>query len=161
MDQAHSLVHNLKGVAGNLAATELHAATIEMEKLVKQGKNRQFPARDELDSKLNELEKEISHTLKSIRTLGSAEDQPTVEPTEDVINSLPPELARDAAKRIREAADMGDVTQLKFVAEELTSQTQSASPIGKKIIQFAEDFDFDAIKQLADTLEKQVENRND
>ena len=155
MDRAHSLVHNLKGVAGNLAATELHAATIEMEKLVKQGKNRQFPVRDELDAKLNELEKKIGFTLKSIRTLGSAEDQPTVEPTEDVIASLPPELARDAAKRIREAADMGDVTQLKFVAEELSSQTQSGSPIGNKIIQFAEDFDFDAIKQLADTLEKQ------
>ena len=155
MDRAHSLVHNLKGVAGNLAATELHAATIEMEKLVKKGKNRQFPVRDELDAKLNELEKKIGFTLKSIRTLGSAEDQPTVEPTEDVIASLPPELARDAAKRIREAADMGDVTQLKFVAEELSSQTQSGSPIGNKIIQFAEDFDFDAIKQLADTLEKQ------
>jgi HPt (histidine-containing phosphotransfer) domain-containing protein len=155
MDHAHSLVHNLKGVAGNLAATELHAATIEMEKLVKQSQNRQFPGQDELDSKLNELEKEISRTLESIRTLGSAEDQPTLEPTEEVINSLPPELARNAAKRIRDAADMGDVTQLKFVAEELTSQTQSFSPIGKKIIQFAEDFDFDAMNQLADILEKQ------
>ena len=47
------------------------------------------------------------------------------------------------------------VVVLKFVADELSSQTPSASPIGKKIIQFAEDFDFDAIKQLADTLEKQ------
>jgi hypothetical protein len=128
-----------------------------MEELVTQGKNRPFPVRDELDSKLDKLEKEISHTLESIRRLGSTEDQPTVEPTEDVINSLPPELARDAAKRIREAADMGDVTQLKFVAEELSAHTQSASSIGKKIIQFAEDFDFDAIKQLADTLEKQMQ----
>jgi CheY-like chemotaxis protein len=155
IDHANSLVHGLKGVAGNLAATELHAATIEMEELVKQGKKRQFPVRDELDSKLDKLEKEISHTLESIRMLGSTEDQSTVEPTEDMINSLPPELARDAAKRIREAADMGDVTQLKFVAEELSSQTQSASPIGKRIFQFTEDFDFDAIKQLADTLENQ------
>jgi hypothetical protein len=72
-----------------------------------------------------------------------------------VINSLPSDVVQDAAKRTREAADMGDVTQLKFVAEELTSQTQSFSPIGKKIIQFAEEFDFDAINLLADKLEKQ------
>jgi len=73
-----------------------------------------------------------------------------------VINSLPPDVAQDAAKRMRKAADMGDVTQLKFMAQELTSQTQSFSPIGKKIIQLAEEFDFDAIKQLADKLEKQA-----
>ena len=33
--QAHSLVHNLKGLAGNLAATDLQAAAVAMEKLVK------------------------------------------------------------------------------------------------------------------------------
>ena len=36
MDLVHSLVHSLKGIAGNLAATELHATAIEMETLVKQ-----------------------------------------------------------------------------------------------------------------------------
>jgi CheY-like chemotaxis protein/HPt (histidine-containing phosphotransfer) domain-containing protein len=156
VDHAHSLIHNLKGVAGNLAATELHATTIEMEKLIKQCRNRQLPAWDELDSKFNELEKEISRTLKSVRTLGPAEVQTTAEPSENVINSLSPDVAQDAAIRIREAADMGDVTQLKFVAEELTSQTESFLPIGKRIIQLAEEFDFDAIKQLADKLEKQA-----
>jgi len=34
-DQAHSLVHNLKGLEGNLAATKLQAATVNLEKLVK------------------------------------------------------------------------------------------------------------------------------
>jgi chemotaxis protein histidine kinase CheA len=33
--QAHSLVHNLKGLAGNLAATDLQAAAVAMERLVK------------------------------------------------------------------------------------------------------------------------------
>ena len=73
------------------------------------------------------------------------------------LNPIRPEILEKGATEVssaREAAEMGDVTQLKFVAEELSSQTQSASPIGKKIIQFAEDFDFDAIKQLADILEK-------
>jgi HPt (histidine-containing phosphotransfer) domain-containing protein len=156
MDHAHSLVHNLKGVAGNLAATELHAATFEMEKLVKQSKDRQLPARDELDSKFNQLEQEIRRTLESVRTLGPAEVQPAAEPAQDVINALPPDVAQDAANRIREAADMGDVTQLKFVAEELTSHLQSFAPIGNKIKELAAEFDFDAIKQFADKLEKQA-----
>ena len=34
-NRAHSLIHNLKGLAGNLAATDLQAAAVEMEKLVK------------------------------------------------------------------------------------------------------------------------------
>jgi HPt (histidine-containing phosphotransfer) domain-containing protein len=156
MDHAHSLVHNLKGVAGNLAATELHAATIEMEKLIKQSKNRQLPARDELDSKFNPLEQEIMRTLESIRTLGPAEVLPAAELSENAVTLLPPDVAKDAAKRIREAGDMGDVTQLKFVAEELTSHTQSFAPIGNKIKQLAEEFDFDAINLLADKLEKQA-----
>ncbi len=156
MDHAHSLVHSLKGVAGNLAATELHAATIEMEKLIKQSKNRQLPARDELDSKFNQLEQEIMRALESIRTLGPAEIQPAAELSEDAVTLLPSDVAQDAAKRIREAGDMGDVTQLKYVAEELTSHTQSFAPIGNKIKQLAEEFDFDAIKQLADKLEKQA-----
>ncbi|MCP4622125.1 MAG: response regulator [bacterium] len=157
MDHAHSLVHNLKGLAGNLAATELLAAAIEMEKLVKQGINKQLPARDELDSEFNQLEQELNRALESVRTLGPAEVQPTVESPEDVINSLSPDVAQDAVNRIREAAEMGDVTQLKFMAEELTSQTQSFAPIGNKIKQLAEEFDFDAIAQLADKLDKQRE----
>ena len=35
LKQAHSLIHNLKGLAGNLAATDLQAAAIEIEKLVR------------------------------------------------------------------------------------------------------------------------------
>ena len=34
-DQAHSLVHNLKGLAGNLEAKDLQAAAVNLEKLVK------------------------------------------------------------------------------------------------------------------------------
>ena len=51
---------------------------------------------------------------------------------------------------------MGDVTQLKFVAEELTSHTKSFATIGAKIKELAAEFDFDAIKQFTDKLEKQA-----
>ena len=35
--QAHQLVHNLKGLAGNLAATDLLASAVELERLIKNG----------------------------------------------------------------------------------------------------------------------------
>ena len=54
--QAHSLVHNLKGLAGNLAATDLQAATVELEKLVK-GDQKKTPSNDQLDQKFMALEK--------------------------------------------------------------------------------------------------------
>ena len=41
-DQTHSLVHNLKGLAGNLAATDLQAAAMSMEKVVK-GVDKKIP----------------------------------------------------------------------------------------------------------------------
>ena len=34
-EQAHGMVHSLKGMAGNLAAVELQSAAIGLEKLVK------------------------------------------------------------------------------------------------------------------------------
>lgn len=49
--QAHSLVYNLKGLAGNLEATDLLAAAVELENLVK-GDQEQTPSRDQLDQKL-------------------------------------------------------------------------------------------------------------
>ena len=47
-DKAHSLIHNIKGLAGNLAATGLQAAAIEMEKLVKGGQ-KETASQEELD----------------------------------------------------------------------------------------------------------------
>ena len=48
---AHGLVHNLKGLAGNLAATELLFAAIEMEKLVK-GDSNKIPSEKFFESKI-------------------------------------------------------------------------------------------------------------
>ena len=50
-EQAHSLVHNLKGLAGNLEAKDLQAATVEMEKLVK-GQTEKTASDKELNLKL-------------------------------------------------------------------------------------------------------------
>jgi HPt (histidine-containing phosphotransfer) domain-containing protein len=154
MHQAHHLVHSLKGVAANLAATDLQAAAIEMEKLVKPGKAKQPPAPDMLNSKLSALQEALKMTLKSIETLGPTEVAAVDELPEDSVPVLSPELAREASERIREAADMGDITQLKSIADELTSRTNAFTALGNKIIGLAEEFDFEGIVKLANSLKE-------
>jgi hypothetical protein len=63
------------------------------------------------------------------------------------------ELSQDIAKRIRNSPEIGDETTLIAVAEELKSYSASCMPLSKKIIQMAEDFEFDGILQLADDLD--------
>ena len=54
--QAHSLVHNLKGLAGNLAASDLQAAAVALEKLVK-GQTAETAADQELKMRNPDLDK--------------------------------------------------------------------------------------------------------
>jgi PAS domain S-box-containing protein len=156
MDQAHSLIHNLKGVSGNLAATGLQAAAIDMQKLVKKGDKKRVPSAKELDQKMSKLENVLQETLETIQLLGPVATPQAPDLSGDVTISLPPDLARDAAKRIRDAADMGDVTQLKSIAEELASQTEVLAPVAQQIVRLAEEFDFDEITKLAAELLKQT-----
>lgn len=55
---------------------------------------------------------------------------------EDLVD-IPTELSQDIAKRIRDAAEIGDITILKAIAEEI----------------MAEDFDFDGIQKLLEDLD--------
>jgi CheY-like chemotaxis protein len=152
LDQAHSLIHNLKGVSGNLAATELQAAAIDMEKLVKKGDKKRVPSSKELNKRMSTLESVLKETLETVQLLGPVTTPQAPELSEDATISLPP----DIAKRIRDAADMGDVTQLKAIAEELASKKDVLAPVAQKIIHLAEEFDFDGITKLATELEKQT-----
>jgi PAS domain S-box-containing protein len=149
MDLAHSLIHNLKGVSGNLAATDLQAAAIDMEELVKKKDKKRAPFSNELDKKLSKLESVLKETLDTVQLLGPVATPQAPELSGDVTTSLPPDYARDVANRIRDAADMGDVTKLKSIAEELASQTEVMAPVAQKIIHLAEEFDFDGITKLS------------
>ena len=53
-EQTHSLVHNLKGLAGNLEAKDLQVAAVKMEKLVK-GQTAETASDKELNQKLKNL----------------------------------------------------------------------------------------------------------
>ena len=146
-DQAHSLVHNLKGLAGNLAATELQAAAMSMEKLVK-GVDKKAPSSEQLNFRLSELDNALNQALESTQSLDVSADENVSKLSDGALSNIPAELAREIAKRIRDAAEMGDVIQIKSIAEELKSEFDAVKPFCNKLIQLAEDFDFDSIQKF-------------
>jgi putative heme iron utilization protein len=122
-----------------------------MEKLVK-GEQKKTPAKKQLNQKFTELEKAINQALESVLTLGVSIEENICILSDQEISAIPAELAQDIAKRIRAAAEMGDVTTLNAIAEEIRAHSDSCIPLSKQIIQMAEDFDLDGIQQLSEAL---------
>jgi HPt (histidine-containing phosphotransfer) domain-containing protein len=151
-EHAHSLAHNLKGLAGNLSAMDLQAAAVKMEKLVR-GVDKKAPPSKNLNLKFSELETALDQALESVQSLGESAEDNICKLSDEEIVAIPAELAQDIAKRIRDAAEMGDVETLNAIAEEIKDQSESCIPLSKQIIQMADDFDLDGIQKLADDLE--------
>ena len=78
----------------------------------------------------------------------------TQQPSADEKTAIPPEVAGEAVDRIKEPAEMGDVTQIKSIAEDLKSKSDAFAPFSDKFIQLAEDFDFEGVSKLVGELEK-------
>jgi non-canonical (house-cleaning) NTP pyrophosphatase len=66
----------------------------------------------------------------------------------EAIASVPPELIQKVADSIKTAAEMGDVMQIKSIADELKSETGALGPFCDELVQLAEDFDFDGIQEI-------------
>jgi two-component system sensor histidine kinase/response regulator len=145
--KVHSLVHNLKGLAGNLEAKDLQAATVEMEKLVK-GQTEETVSDEELNLKFSNLEEALNRALEAVQTLGIAAEKKTIASSEDARASVPPELIKKATESIKAAAEMGDVAQIQSIAQELRSESDTAVPFCDELVRLAEDFDFDGIQKF-------------
>jgi CheY-like chemotaxis protein/HPt (histidine-containing phosphotransfer) domain-containing protein len=151
-DQAHSLVHNLKGLAGNLAATELQAAAVNLEKIVK-GVEKSPPSTKELNLKYSKLETALDQALKSAQRLGAADEENIGKLSAEDFVDISAELSDDMGKRIRDAAEIGDVMTLNAIAEEIKDRSDSCTQLCRQIIQMAENFDFEGIQKLADDMD--------
>ena len=58
---------------------------------------------------------------------------------------MPIELPYEATSCLREAADMGNASELKAVAGELKLRSDELRPISEPIIRVAEEFDFESV----------------
>ncbi|UCD78176.1 MAG: response regulator, partial [Desulfobacterales bacterium] len=151
-EHAHSLIHSLKGLAGNLAATELQASAVNLEKLVKRVKKEGPPATD-LKLKFAALDDALNQALASVERLGASAEEPVCILSDDQITAVPSELARDIAKRIRDAAELGDVRRLNAIAAEIKTHSEACGPLSKEIVNLAREFDLEGIQKLADALD--------
>ena len=102
----------------------------------------------------SEVFDKIKHHLK-VRYTTSAQEIPPDSEQESVTpgdQKLPLEVAREVARRVQEAVQLGDVSELTAVATELTQRNDFTSPYGKEIARLAKAFDFEGLSQLASTL---------
>ena len=150
-DQAHSLVHNLKGLAGNLEAAHLQAAAVNMEKLVK-GQTAETSSENELRRKFEELENALKQALEAVQALGPRDEKMVIQSNTDVKSLVSPELKRKASESINTAAEMGDIMKIKSIAETLSAESDAIAPFCSQLVQLADDFDFDGIQKLIDEL---------
>jgi HPt (histidine-containing phosphotransfer) domain-containing protein len=152
-DQAHSLVHNIKGLAGNLAATELQAAAVEMEKLVK-GKSEKAPSDQALKQKYADLENALKRALESVQTMGppAAAGEENAQLSPQAIVAKTPEISKDDAGRILTAAEKGDIEELTAIAEELKDRSDAYTPFSEKLVELADNLDFGIIEELVSGL---------
>jgi len=124
-----------------------------MEKLVKGGQAKAV-SQKQLDPKFARLEKSINHALEAVQVLGPVPAEKPQRPSSKEMTDLPLNLAEEAVDRIKEPAEMGDVTQIKSIVAELRSKSDAFAPIGDQFVQLAEDFDFEGIAKLVGELEK-------
>ena len=107
----------------------------------------------QLDSEFADLKAALDQALASCQTLTRPQDEPIVTSSPEAAISLPPDLAHQTARRLQEAADLGSISDLKLIAEELTAESDSYTAISEKISQLVDDFDLEGIINLADKLE--------
>jgi len=150
-DRAHQLVHAIKGVAANLAAKDLQQQSAALEKLVKHVDPAGPPPAAELDSAFEAFRQSLDQALGAVASLMPAAAPET--PAAAAAGSLPAELAREAASRLREAAELGDVSALATICKELSDRSEAFSPYAARVTRLADDFDLDGVLKLVEELE--------
>ena len=118
-----------------------------MEKLVK-GDQKEAPSTNQLDQKFMELEKAINHALEAVQTLGLPAEEKIIEPSNEWMAEVPLDRLNEVVDHIKAAAEMGDVIQIKSIAEELKSESDAMAPFCDELIRLADDFDFDGIQNF-------------
>lgn len=153
-EKAHRLIHDVKGLAGNLSADQLRDATGELEKLVKYANDEKPPEPEALAKNFGTFEKLLEQALSSARSLAPQTGEPGPAAPAGPAQGLPSGLAKEAAERLREAAELGDVSGVASIAGEMMLRSGDFAPYQRRIIKLADDFDFDGIIAIAAELEK-------
>jgi two-component system sensor histidine kinase/response regulator len=148
LEHARSLVHDLKGVAGNLSAPDLLAAVTDLWTGLKAQDPDKDIDQDALNQKRENLHIHLQRVLKALRMLEPSPEEINGELPAEKRIFLPGELAQTELDAIRDAAEMGDVAELMSIAENLARRSDDFIQFSESIIKSAESFDFDRILKL-------------
>jgi HPt (histidine-containing phosphotransfer) domain-containing protein len=151
-EQAHGLVHAIKGVAGNLAAKDLQVQSAALEKFVKHVDPSSPPPAAGLNRAHAAFRESLGRALDAVRSLIPAAVTPAAPP--ETPAALSSALAKEAATRLREAAELGDVSGLAAICSELAARSEAFGHYRARVTQLADDFDFDGVLKLTEELEK-------
>jgi CheY-like chemotaxis protein/HPt (histidine-containing phosphotransfer) domain-containing protein len=143
--EAQILAHSMKGAGANVGAEGLQKAASELEKHYKEG-GEGLP-----ETEYAVFAKELDRVIASLSSLKEPEELTPV--AKDEATPLPPEVASKIAEQLREAVELGDVAELSQIASELRGQTGVSRRYAAEITKLAEEFDFDGLVRLADSLE--------
>jgi signal transduction histidine kinase/CheY-like chemotaxis protein len=157
INQVHSLVHNIKGLAGNLSAINLQSAATEMDGLVKQALKGKHPEAEEMNRTFAQLKDALDEALTASQSLDQSATEKIPPSDQEAIPQMPFELAKQTAERLENAADMGNISELKAIAKELRSTSGTYGDFSDTISRLAEDFDLEGILKLCERLRIQVE----
>ena len=121
-----------------------------LEHLVKDNPDAPPPV-DVLKGELEKLSRAADIMFASVAVLGRMPED-TMADDSHITDSIPPDDLAALASRIREAAEMGDMTELQTIAAELDQQFGPKQPLSRKIAGLADNFDLDGLGTLAQAL---------
>ncbi len=106
-----------------------------------------------LAQKFSALEKTITQALAAVRSLGAAPEERPPTPAADSLTGIPADLIHDMLGRVKQAAELGDVTEISTIAGELKSEAKPLAPICEKLERLADDFDLNGIQAWINELD--------
>ena len=143
-------MHSLKGSAGNLEAVAVQNAAAELETLIKGADT--IPPQIELSPRLDQLASTLGEVSEGILRLGRPAVEVVEKPTDNMLAGIPTESLVALAQRIRDAAEIGDLGEIKNIAAQIDDQFNANHRLSPYIVKLADDFDLDGLAKLADVI---------
>jgi len=151
-EDARQLAHGLKGVAGNLSASELYVAAAELERAAASCVGGGAAERAEGERRLERLDDLLAETVRSIDSLAE-DDQADGEASRGEAGTGDVELdagfRAEFVRSVREAIGLGDVEAVERAVERLPEGSLQRSELQRLV----DAYDFEGVEELLVELE--------
>ena len=151
---ANGLVHDVKGLAGNLSALPLQAAAAELEKLVKYVGEKGPPDPEKLREAFAALEARLAQALRAAGSLVPRAGGPAAAPRRGTVAGCRPSWPGRPPPACARPRSWGTCRGWRRSPRKWPPAAPGFAPYRDRIARLADDFDFDGVLALADELGK-------